>query len=157
MEVSPFYEKSVDCLHCKKSFPTLKVRTKSIKVLDSESDFQPIYADDNVNALYYNVFVCQHCGFSFTEDFNKYFSPGVHEGIDEQISKNWIPHNFKGERTIFDALQAYKLAFLCATIKKEKFVITAGLSLRLAWLYRSLKNEGQEKRFMKISRDNYME
>lgn len=157
MEISPFYEKNIDCMHCKKSFPTMKVRSKFIKVAHSETDFQPVYTDEKVNALYYNVFVCQHCGFSFTEDFSKYFAPGVIELIEQQVTKNWVPHNFKGERVIFDAIQAYKLAFLCATLKKEKFVITSGLALRLAWLYRSLKNDGQEKRFLKISRDHYME
>lgn len=157
MEISPFYEKSIECLHCKKNFPTLKVRSKSIKIEHTESDFHPIYADNHVNALYYNVFVCQHCGFSFTEDFNKYFAPGVKEQLNEQVCEKWIPHNFKGERTVFQAIQAYKLALLCATIKKEKYVITSGLTLRLAWLYRSLKNEGQEKRFLKMSRDHYME
>ncbi|MEK4627515.1 MAG: DUF2225 domain-containing protein [Solibacillus sp.] len=157
MEISPFYEKNVDCLHCKKSFPTLKVRTKAIKVDDTESDFQPIYADNHINALYYNVFVCQHCGFSFTEDFNKYFAPGVKEQIDANVCEKWIPHSFKNERTVFDAIQAYKLAFLCATLKKEKYVITSGLALRLAWLYRSLKNEGQEQRFLKVARDHYLE
>lgn len=157
MEISPYYEKKIDCLHCKKSFPSLKVRTKMIKIDHTESDFQPIYAENQVNALYYNVFVCQYCGFSFTEDFNKYFAPGIKEQIDEKISNNWIPHHFKGERTVFDALQAYKLALLCATIKKEKYVITSGLALRLAWLYRSLKNSGQEQRFLKLARDHYME
>ncbi|MGN7477562.1 DUF2225 domain-containing protein [Solibacillus silvestris] len=157
MEISPYYEKSIDCMHCKKSFPTLKVRTKSIKIEQTESDFQPVYADNHVNALYYNVFVCQHCGFSFTEDFNKYFAPGVKEQIDAQICTNWVPHSFKNERTVFDAIQAYKLALVCATIKKEKFVITSGLALRLAWLYRSLKNTGQEQRFLKMARDHYME
>lgn len=29
--------------------------------------------------------------------------------------------------------------------------------MRLAWLYRSLKNTGQEMRFLKIARDHYME
>lgn len=157
MEISPYYEKKIDCLHCKKSFPSLKVRTKMIKIDHTESDFQPIYAENQVNALYYNVFVCQYCGFSFTEDFNKYFAPGVKEQIDAKISNNWIPHSFKGERTVFDAIQAYKLALLCATIKKEKYVITSGLALRLGWLYRSLKNSGQEQRFLKLARDHYME
>jgi uncharacterized protein len=157
MEISPFYEKNIDCLHCKKSFPTLKVRTKAIKIEHTEADFQPIYADNHVNALYYNVFVCQHCGFSFTEDFYKYFAPGVKEQIETDICAKWIPHSFKNERTVFDAIQAYKLAFLCATIKKEKYVVTSGLALRLAWLYRSLKNEGQEQRFLKVARDHYME
>ncbi|WP_339213587.1 DUF2225 domain-containing protein [Solibacillus sp. FSL W8-0372] len=157
MIISPYYEKDVECLNCKKKFPTLKVRSKSIKVDHTESDFHPIYADNQVNALYYNVFVCQHCGFSFTEDFNQYFAPGVKEQITIQISNNWIPHNFKSERTVFDAIQAYKLALLCATIKKEKFVIISGLTLRLAWLYRSINNTGQEQRFLKMARDFYME
>ncbi|MEO4054359.1 DUF2225 domain-containing protein [Solibacillus sp. CAU 1738] len=157
MELSPFYEKKIDCLHCKKSFPTLKVRSKFIKVKDTESDFHPVYTDENVNALYYNVFVCEHCGFSFTEDFSKYFAPGVSEVIDEQITKKWVHHDFKGERTVFQALQAYKLAWLCGTIKKEKFVALAGLTLRIGWLYRSLNNAGQEKRFLQIARDLYTE
>jgi uncharacterized protein len=157
MEVSPFYEKKVECLHCKSTFPTLKVRTKNVRVAKSDTDFQPLYEENQVNALYYNVFVCEHCGFSFTEDFSKYFAPGVAEEIYNQISSKWIPHDFKGERTVFQAIQAYKLAFLCATIKKEKFIITAGLLLRLAWMYRSLNNDGQEKRFITMARDHYME
>ena len=157
MEVSPFYEKKIECLHCKSSFSTLKVRTKNVRVAKSDTDFQPLYEENQVNALYYNVFVCEHCGFSFTEDFSKYFAPGVAEEIYNQISSKWIPHDFKGERTVFQAIQAYKLAFLCATIKKEKFIIKAGLLLRLAWMYRSLNNDGQEKRFITMARDHYME
>ncbi|MER1999712.1 MAG: DUF2225 domain-containing protein [Lysinibacillus sp.] len=157
MEVSPYYEKKIDCLHCKKSFNTFKVRTKSIKVKETETDFMPIYADSNVQAMYYNVFVCEHCGFSFTDDFTKYFAPGTAEEINEKISKNWVQHSFNGERTVFQALHAYKLALLCADIKREKNVTKAGLSLRLAWLNRSLKNAQQEERFLKIARDQYME
>lgn len=156
MEISPYYEKKIQCLNCKKDFPTLKVRSKFIKVDHTETDFHPIYAD-GVNALYYNVFVCEHCGFSFTEDFTKYFAPGIQDEIRTQITEKWVHHDFKGERTVFQAIQAYKLAFLCGTIKKEKFVAIAGLALRLAWLYRSLNNSGQEQRFMKLARDQYME
>ena len=157
MEVTPFYEKKIECLHCKKTFSTLKVRSKSFRVVKSDTDFQPIYDENQINALYYNVFVCEHCGFSFTEDFSKYFAPGVSEEINRQITSKWNPHNFRGERTVFQAIEAYKLAFLCATLKKEKSIIMAGLLLRLAWLYRSLKNTGQEERFMKMARDHYVE
>lgn len=157
MEVTPFYEKKIECMHCVKSFSTLKVRSKSFRVAKSDTDFQPIYDENQVNALYYNVFVCEHCGFSFTEDFTKYFAPGVSEQINSQITSKWNPHNFRGERTVIQAIEAYKLAFLCATIKKEKFIITAGLLIRLAWLYRSLKNTEQEERFMKMARDHYLE
>lgn len=135
----------------------MKVRTKFVKVESTDTDFMPIYAENNVRAMYYNVFVCEHCGFSFTEDFSKYFAPGVQEEIKKQITDKWVHHDFKGERTVFQAIQAYKLALLCANLKKEKSVSKAGLALRLAWLYRSLKNNGQEERFIQIARDQYMD
>ncbi|MFP3918552.1 DUF2225 domain-containing protein [Lysinibacillus telephonicus] len=156
MEVSPYYEKKVDCLCCKKTFPTYKVRSKSIKVDHTDTDFCPIYSDSNVNALFYNIFVCEHCGFSFTEDFSKYFAPGTREVIEEQITKKWVPRSFNGERTIDQAIESYKLAFVSGMLKKEKAVSLAGLALRIGWLYRSLKNE-QENRFIKIARDQYIE
>ncbi len=157
MEISPYYEKKIECLHCKKSFSTLKVRSKFIKVSDTDTDFMPVYAEGEVPAMYYNVFVCEHCGFSFTEDFSRYFPPGTAEEIKSQITDKWIQHNFKEERSVSQAIQVYKLALLCANIKKEKYVAKAGLALRLAWLYRSLHNDAQERRFMEIARDQYME
>ncbi|MFJ8263320.1 DUF2225 domain-containing protein [Rummeliibacillus sp. NPDC094406] len=156
MELSPYYEKQIECIHCKNKFKSMKVRTNFVKIKESDSDFRPIYEND-VNPLLYNVFVCEHCGFSFTEDFTKYFAPGVKEVIDENITSHWIPHSFSGERTISGALQAYKLALVCGDLKKEKHIALAGLALRTAWLYRAIGNEEQEKRFMKISREQYID
>lgn len=156
MEITPYYEKQIDFIHCKRKFNTLKVRSNFVKVKETESDFHPIYEND-VNPLLYNVFVCEHCGFSFTEDFSKYFAPGLKEKIDKKISLHWKIHNFSGKRTITDALQAYQLGLVCGNIKNEKHITLAGLALRTAWLYRSIDNEEQEKRFMEISRDQYIE
>ena len=157
MEISPYYEKKVECLHCKKSFSTMKVRSKFIKVSATDTDFMPVYAEGDIPAMYYNVFVCEHCGFSFTEDFSRYFAPGTSEEIQSQITDKWVHHDFKGERTVFQAIQVYKLALICTDIKKEKHVAKAGLALRLAWFYRSLRNAGQEQRFLEIARNQYME
>lgn len=156
MEITPYYEKQIECIHCKKKFKSTKVRAKFVKVKETESDFHPIYEND-INPLFYNVFVCEHCGFSFTEDFSKYFAPGLKEIIDEKISSHWKAHKFSGERTIDNALQAYQLGLVCGNLKKEKHITLAGLALRTAWLYRSIKNETQEKRFIGISRDQYIE
>lgn len=155
MEVTPYYQKQIDCLHCNKKFNTTKVRSKFVKVEKQESDFQPVYANKEINPILYNVFVCEHCGFSFTEDFTKYFAPGIKEDIQSKISSNWNPHSFGEERTVEEAISAYKLAFLSGTIKKEKYVATAGLALRTAWLYRNVQNIEQEKRFVTIARDHY--
>ncbi|MFC7687869.1 DUF2225 domain-containing protein [Ureibacillus sp. GCM10028918] len=157
MELSPFYEKKVECLCCNKTFPTTKIRTKLVKIESTDTDFCPTYSESSVSALYYNVFVCEHCGFSFTEDFTKYFAPGVKEQILQQISKKWVQRSYHHERSLSQALETYKLAFVCGTIKKEKFVTLAGLALRVAWIYRRLQNDNQEQRFLKIARDQYIE
>jgi len=155
MEITPYYHKQIDCINCKKKFNTTKVRSKFVKVEKQESDFQPIYANKEINPILYNAFVCEHCGFSFTEDFTKYFAPGVKEEIQSKITANWNPHSLGNERTIEEAISAYKLAFLSGSVKKEKYVATAGLALRTAWLYRLLENEEQEKRFLTIARNHY--
>ena len=157
MELSPFYEKKVECICCNKSFLTTKIRSKLVKVVSSDTDFCPTYTETSVPAFYYNVFVCEHCGFSFTEDFVKYFGPGMKDQIAEQISAKWVQRSYHHERTPFQAIEAYKLAFLCGTIKKEKFVTLGGLALRIAWIYRNQQNDMQEQRFLKIARDQYIE
>lgn len=155
MELTPYYQKDMECLNCKKKFQTTKVRSKFIKVLSHETDFQPIYENKEVNPLLYNIFVCEHCGFSFTDDFTKYFAPGVKETIQEQIASKWTPRSFGNERTIEEGIMAYKLGILSGTLKKEKFVSIAGLALRIAWLYRLQDKQEEEIRFLEIARDRY--
>lgn len=155
MELTPYYQKDIECLYCKQKFKTTKVRSKFIKVDSHQSDFQPIYENKEVNPLLYNIFVCEHCGFSFTDEFTKYFAPGVKEIIQEQIGSKWAPRSFGHERTIEEGIMAYKLGILSGTLKKEKFVNLAGLALRTAWLYRVLDKQDEENRFMEIARDRY--
>lgn len=155
MEISPYYQKSIECLHCKKQFKTTKVRSKFVKVESYTSDFQPIYQNKEVNPLLYNIFVCEHCGFSFTEEFSKYFAPGMKDEIQEKIANKWIPRSYGEERSIEEGILTYKLSIFCGTIKKEKFINIAGLALRTAWLYRLQQKHKEEQRFLEIARDRY--
>lgn len=157
MEIPPLYEKTIECPCCEATFKISKVRTKSIKIEKNDSDFYPIYEINTVHAFYYNVYVCEHCGYSFTEDFSKYFAPGTKEQLISQISSKWVKRSYNGERSNYQAIEAYKLGLLCGTLKKEKAVYLAGLSLRIAWIYRSLQNEAQEMRFITYARNQYME
>ena len=157
MEVSPYYEKKFDCPHCKTAFKSLKIRKNAVRIAATDTDFYPTYTEDSAKGYYYNVFVCEHCGYSFTEDFSPYFAPGVQQTLNEQVCAHWAPHHFKGERTAHEAIQAYKLAFLCGSIKQERHIILAGLLLRLAWLYREIGNKPQEMRFLRLSFTHYNE
>ena len=155
LELSPYYEKQMDCIQCKKKFKTTKVRTKSLKIASSDFDFRPIYEND-VNGYFYNVFVCEHCGFAFTEDFSTYFKPGANDLIRQKITDKWVHHDFSGERTAEQALQTYQLALVSGQLKDEKHVTLAGLSLRCAWIYRTLDKKEAETRFIHLARDQYM-
>ncbi|MBO0588715.1 DUF2225 domain-containing protein [Sporosarcina sp. E16_8] len=155
MEIRPFYDKKVACLYCKHNFTTTRIRSRFVRVSSHGSDFKPVYSDPEVNPIFYNVAVCPHCGFSFTDDFSPYFAPGTEKDIAERIASKWNERSFGAERTINEAIETYKLAYLSAMFKKEKVLTLAGLTLRVAWLYRDKGAEVEEKRFLTIARNFY--
>ncbi|MBO0602181.1 DUF2225 domain-containing protein [Sporosarcina sp. E16_3] len=155
MEISPFYDKIVACLYCKYNFTTTRVRSRFVRVSSHENDFKPVYSDPEVNPIFYNVAVCPHCGFSFTDDFSPYFAPGTEEDIAERITSKWNGRSFGSERDVDEAIETYKLAYLSAMFKKEKVLTLAGLTLRIAWLYRDKGAEVEEQRFLTIARNFY--
>ncbi|MFD2444486.1 DUF2225 domain-containing protein [Bacillus sp. CGMCC 1.16607] len=155
-QISPLYDKTYECMACSKNFSTKKVRSRFIKVLEYDTDFFPSYHSEESNPIFYHINVCPNCGFSFSEDTNRYFRPNTLEMIKEKISNNWNSLDYGGVRTLIDAINCYKLAIYTATIKMEKHIVLAGMYLRVAWLYRSLKNEEQEQRFMKLSLQEYI-
>lgn len=157
MEVSPFYAKQFNCLNCQEKFASTKIRSRFVRVTSHESDFKPVYSNMDINPLFYNVSVCPHCGFSFTDEFSPYFAPGTKETIASNITAQWNHRSFSSTRTIDEAIETYKLAYLSALYKKEKPLFIAGITLRIAWLYRDLHSDHEEKRFLSIARNAYID
>lgn len=156
-ELLPLYDKKYECLMCKQPFTSKKVRSRFVKVTHYDTDFCPTYSSEEANPLFYYVKVCPHCGFSFSEDFQPYFAPGTKEVIMQKVCEQWVSQDFGGERNVNSAIQTYKLAAFCGTLKKEKHIIISGLYMRLAWLYRSLENKEQERRFTNLALKEYMD
>ncbi|RDI41469.1 DUF2225 domain-containing protein [Falsibacillus pallidus] len=156
-EVTPFFERKLECPLCKHSFKTTKIRSRFIKIERHDSDFCPVYNDESVNPLLYNVHVCPSCGYSYTDEFQTFFVPLIREELEEKVAKHWTPQDFGGKRTIAKAVNAYKLAIYCGMIRREKKVTIAGLYLRIAWLYRLASMHAEEARFMKLSALEYSE
>ncbi|WP_233201459.1 DUF2225 domain-containing protein [Sporosarcina sp. P13] len=156
VKISPFYEKKMQCLLCKEHFPTTRIRSRQARVSNHESDFRPIYINKEINPLFYNVAVCPHCGFAYTDDFSSYFAPGTKEMIAKNITSKWRSRSFGESRTQEQAIEAYKLAYLSAYFKKEKHLTMAGFILRIAWLYREANETEQELHYIRIARDLYL-
>ena len=109
MEISPFYDKKVACINCKENFTTTRIRSRFVRVSSHESDFKPVYSDPEVNPIFYNVAVCPHCGFSFTDDFSPYFAPGTKEEIAKRITSQWNRRSFGAERISMKRLKLINL------------------------------------------------
>ncbi|MGE8207555.1 DUF2225 domain-containing protein [Heyndrickxia sp. NPDC080065] len=154
--LTPYYEKKLQCLLCKTNFISTKIRSSFVKVDFYDKDFCPNYFSDEVNPLFYSVFVCPHCGFSFTEYFSKYFPPGTREDIINKVSNRWVSQDYGKIRKIKHAIASYKLAAYCGEIKREKNVTIAGLYIRIAWLYRKINNKVQEQRFLRFAMNEYL-
>lgn len=156
-QLEPLYDKKYKCTMCEHSFTTKKVRSRFVKVLSFDTDFAPLYAEGYENPNLYYVNVCPNCGYSFTEDFSTYFPPGTKQSIQDKITSQWVPRDFSNERSIHETLNTYKLGAYCSILKKEKHIVTAGLYIRLAWLYRNQDNHDQETRFLKLALKEYTE
>ncbi|OES46523.1 DUF2225 domain-containing protein [Domibacillus iocasae] len=155
--VPPLYNKEMKCPHCQKSFTTTKVRKSTIKVAGQDTDLKPLYEAGQINPLFYNVHVCFHCGYSFTEDFTPYFAPGTAEVLKASVSDHWVEQDFSGERSPSKAIKSYKLALYSGVLKKEKHLTLAGLALRTSWIYRDIGRKKEEKRFLSIAAREYEE
>lgn len=155
MKITPFYDKKIKCLNCDHHFTTTKIRSRFVRIASHETDFKPIYTDDNINPMYYNVSVCPLCGFAFTEETSPYFPSDAQEVIRKTVTAKWNGRSFAAIRDIDEAIETYKLAYLSAMLKKEKPISLAGLTLRIAWLYRNKGRLEEEMRFLTIARNMY--
>lgn len=156
-ELDALFDKTFDCPLCRISFTSKKIRSRFVKVIHSDTDFCPSYFPFEANPLWYHIMVCPACGYSFSDDFSSYFPPDTKEVIREKVCSQWMPHSLSNKRTVNDAIKTYKLAVYCASLKKEKHIVLAGMYLKIAWLYRSQENGDQEKRFMKLALHEYIE
>lgn len=150
----PLYNKSVVCPVCEKEFKTLKVRSSAVKILKRDEDFCTYYQD--INPIFYDVFVCPECGYAAMEKYFETISPMSVKDIKEKVASKWNRVDYCAQRTIEDAINCYKLSLYCSLIKGDKSSIIAATCLRLAWLYRYKGEKEEEKRFLKSALENYI-
>ena len=157
LTTDPFYSKKITCLFCNQDFKVIRVRSRYAIPFKIDSDFCTHYRSGNYAPYYYYVDVCPACGFAFTEEFTGKFAPGSREIIQARIEAQWDKRDYNRLRDAQDAIDCYKLAIYAGNIKHERHVAMAGLCLRLAWIYRTQQNTGQEQRFLTLALNEYEE
>lgn len=130
----PLYDKEIRCPICKNIFHTKKVRTSAVRLEKRDEDFCVYYNGEN--PIYYAVFACPNCGYAALESIFQEISPKGKNIITSKVSSKWVQRDFGKERTVYKAIEVYKLAILCGQLLNYKKGILGILCLRLAWLYR---------------------
>lgn len=148
------YDKTVRCLYCEKEFTTKKVRSNHLFVKKRDSDFCVHYEQEN--PYFYEVNICPHCGFAFTESFSSSISAPRRQILKEEYIDKIRDFQMQGKRTIEDAQRSFKLALVTATLLEESQLLKAGLCMRIAWLYR-YQQDPEEKRFLQSALYFYQE
>lgn len=146
------YNKKVVCPVCNKEIEVTRVKTKACKVLSRDTDMCVHYED--INVLFYDVWVCDNCGYAALQDkFEGLFTRDI-KPIKDNISKSWIKRSFAGERDVDKAIEAFKLALLTLKVRNAKNSEFAKVCLRIAWLYR-FKESPKEIKYLNFALESY--
>lgn len=150
------YDKTYVCPVCNYTFKSKAVRSGKNKLTSTDTDLYSHY--DKVNPIVYDCIMCNRCGYSaISKSFSKLTSKQI-EWIKQEISSKYNRQfDIKDFFTEQDAIERYKLALLTLIVKKARPGEKAYICLRIAWLYRDLGDEKNEKVFLQHALQGFEE
>lgn len=150
------YNKEIVCPVCSKKFNVTKVKARACKVKTRDSDFCVHYKE--YNPIFYDAWVCEHCGYAAQSDKFLEISPRETDAIKDLIASRWKSRSFEGERDVDAALEAFKLILINNQIRGAKPGDMAKVCMRIAWLYRFKEGEEEkELEFLKYALKYYID
>ena len=139
------YEKSYTCPVCDKTFSSRVMKTGKAKLVSMDLDLRPRYV--GIDATKYDVELCPHCKYAALTRYFTALTAGQIHLIKEQISNKvkLQPHS-EDYYTYEEAIERYKIALVCAMVKKAKNSEKADICLKSAWLLRGYREELESRR-----------
>lgn len=139
------YDKSFTCPVCDKQFMSRVMKTGKAKLVSMDLDLRPRYV--GIDATKYDVELCPHCKYAALTRYFTAMTTGQIHLIKEQISNKvkLQPHS-EDYYTYEEAMERYKIALVCAMVKKAKNSEKAYICLKSAWLVRGYREELENKR-----------
>ena len=149
------YTKSFNCPVCGLNFPSHVLKESKLHVQNIDFDLRPIYKF--IEPLFYDILMCEHCGYSAVKNFfHGHLSSHHIEKIITEISPSFKPFPYPKEPDIDLAIKRYKMALLNAVVKKGRDGEKGYLCMKLTWLYRlKLTDIENEKKFAKLAVEGF--
>lgn len=140
------YDKEITCPVCHNVFRAKSVKTGGYRIAKVDSDFFINY--NMVNPYFYDVWICDKCGYSAMKvDFEKIKNSQI-DAVKDNISKKWHKKEYPDIYDINIAIERFKLALLNYYITGSKASKKTFCCLKLAWMYRMLKDNDNEQLFL---------
>ena len=136
------YDKSQPCPICENEFKSRQIKKGKTVFVELDLGLRSIYKP--IIPEYYNVIMCDKCGYTAVEKkFNKITSKNINN-IRNKRNKNYIPPKYP---LIYDteiAIDRFKKALYFCYMKESDSSEKAYICNKLANLYSDLKNEKLE-------------
>lgn len=139
------YDRSFTCPVCDSTFTSRVMKTGKAKLVSMDLDLRPRYV--GIDATKYDVELCPQCKFAALTRYFVAMSTNQIHLIKEQITpKVKLQPHPEDYYTYEEALERYKIALVCAMVKKAKNSEKAYICLKSAWLLRGYREELENKR-----------
>ncbi len=147
------YNREITCPVCNNTFKAKAVKTSASRILSRDSDSFIIY--DVINPYFYDVWICDKCGYSaMKSDFNKLREYQANL-VKEKIRPKWQSKSYPDVYDVNIAIERFKLALLNYYVTDAKASKKAMNCLKLAWMYRLLKDTENELTFLKQALEGF--
>jgi len=133
------FDKTFQCPICERSIKSKMVRTGKAHPLSSDIDLRPRF--EGIDALKYDVVLCNACGYAALSKSFGYLAPSQKKAIKENIGRNYVPKAIDPNQKIYsydEALERHKLALANTIVKRGKASEKANVCLKTAWIVRGL-------------------
>ncbi|MDR0949852.1 MAG: DUF2225 domain-containing protein [Lachnospiraceae bacterium] len=140
LEKDLLYDRSYECPVCSNKFTVKTIRVGKTKLLSTDMDLRPKY--ENIDLVKYDVVLCPRCGYAALTRYYQQLMDSQIKLIKQNISTKVTLRNYDNDTYSYEeAIERYKLALVCAIVKRAKDSEKAYLCLKSAWLLRGYQEE----------------
>ena len=137
------FDKKMTCPVCDIEFKVKTVKSGKPKFLGADTDLRPKYV--GIDSIKYDAIVCPDCGYAALSRFFSYMTSAQARLIKDNVSASFRGLPETGSvYTYEEAIARHQLALYNAIVKKAKSSERAYTCLKLAWLFRGMKENPPE-------------
>lgn len=149
------FERGYTCPVCDNQFKEWAAKATKARFIQLDDDLMPVYTP--IYPFYYNVVICQLCGYAaLAENFMK-ISDRQCMMIEKNITPKFKSITYTLPFTADVAIQRYKFALLNSMIKRARSGEKAYICLVISWLYKIKEDEANRVLFAKSAYESFVE